>query len=544
MSMLIKSLASWFGRRCLLIVLMTAGASGAMSQTPPSRPANSPSPASDTILQPLTDWFERASREYQNSVVKELSIPTGKGDPLAQSSPTTVVPPRVSAPGRDTEPSLVERLQGWLGIETAKVPTGTPQGVRPGSTDRDLAGNEEMIRKQVEARRAEQLKAAEEDRIAAEARRTREAIDTATLQRQRAAEAARQTAEERQNAPKVAEPKPSSDPAVVEKLATAEAERKTRAAAEKQSSDKVASDKAAADKFADADRKARVAAEKQASEKAASEKAAAEKLAAEADRKARASADKTTSEKSIADRLATADSERKARLEAQRKVADKADAERLIAETERRARATADKIASEKAAADRKAQSEKDKRDRLAQADQRKSPANRDGTSSEKTQSKSTGDKSTAINEPKKPEKAARSDRPEKEGAGRGATAGSDATDKQLGKRGGEGTSKMAALSTARAGVARSAKNKCGRAGSAIDPPGTYTVKSGDTLWSISRRHYDKGWRFEKIVRANEAKIDSPELIFPCQKFYLPASVTGGESSTDEPNSRAAAGAN
>ena len=53
--------------------------------------------------------------------------------------------------------------------------------------------------------------------------------------------------------------------------------------------------------------------------------------------------------------------------------------------------------------------------------------------------------------------------------------------------------------------------------------PAIYVVKSGDTLWDISKRYYDKGHKFEKIVRANEAKISSPDLIFPCQKFYLPA---------------------
>lgn len=49
-----------------------------------------------------------------------------------------------------------------------------------------------------------------------------------------------------------------------------------------------------------------------------------------------------------------------------------------------------------------------------------------------------------------------------------------------------------------------------------------YVVKSGDTLWDISRRYYDKGYKFEKIVRANSAKIESPDMIFPCQKIYLP----------------------
>ena len=65
-------------------------------------------------------------------------------------------------------------------------------------------------------------------------------------------------------------------------------------------------------------------------------------------------------------------------------------------------------------------------------------------------------------------------------------------------------------------------RGTCSRAGRSVDLPAMYVVKSGDTLWDISRRYYDKGSKFEKIVRANSAKIESPDMIFPCQKIYLP----------------------
>ena len=79
----------------------------------------------------------------------------------------------------------------------------------------------------------------------------------------------------------------------------------------------------------------------------------------------------------------------------------------------------------------------------------------------------------------------------------------------------------VALLSTERA--ARAKGKSCSRAGDRIAPPGTYIVKSGDTLWAISRRHYNKGSKYETIMFANERKIDDPDLIFPCQRFYLPA---------------------
>lgn len=65
-------------------------------------------------------------------------------------------------------------------------------------------------------------------------------------------------------------------------------------------------------------------------------------------------------------------------------------------------------------------------------------------------------------------------------------------------------------------------RGRCKAAGEAIDPPGYYVVKPGDNLWSISQRHYDQGARYGKIVKANARRIADPDLIFPCQRFYLP----------------------
>lgn len=71
--------------------------------------------------------------------------------------------------------------------------------------------------------------------------------------------------------------------------------------------------------------------------------------------------------------------------------------------------------------------------------------------------------------------------------------------------------------------VNKSRSNSCqGRAGKKVRLGGTYIVAPGDTLWAISRRHYKLGRRYPIIYRANRKKIDDPDLIYPCQRLYLP----------------------
>ena len=36
-------------------------------------------PSLGSVVQPIADWLDRANREYQDVVVKQLSVPTGKG---------------------------------------------------------------------------------------------------------------------------------------------------------------------------------------------------------------------------------------------------------------------------------------------------------------------------------------------------------------------------------------------------------------------------------------------------------------------------------
>lgn len=63
---------------------------------------------------------------------------------------------------------------------------------------------------------------------------------------------------------------------------------------------------------------------------------------------------------------------------------------------------------------------------------------------------------------------------------------------------------------------------RCRNAGRRIRLPGRYTVASGDSLWSISRRFYRSGERWRRIFHVNRRRIADPDLIYPCQRLHLP----------------------
>jgi nucleoid-associated protein YgaU len=63
--------------------------------------------------------------------------------------------------------------------------------------------------------------------------------------------------------------------------------------------------------------------------------------------------------------------------------------------------------------------------------------------------------------------------------------------------------------------------SRCEGAGNAVDLPGWYVVKKGDTLWSIAHRFYGAGQRYKRIFAANRRRVHSPHWIYPCQKLRL-----------------------
>ncbi len=50
----------------------------------------------------------------------------------------------------------------------------------------------------------------------------------------------------------------------------------------------------------------------------------------------------------------------------------------------------------------------------------------------------------------------------------------------------------------------------------------TYTVQSGDTLWTIADKHYGDGSKYLEIFAANRGLLESPEHIVPGQQLVLP----------------------
>ncbi len=55
----------------------------------------------------------------------------------------------------------------------------------------------------------------------------------------------------------------------------------------------------------------------------------------------------------------------------------------------------------------------------------------------------------------------------------------------------------------------------------APDAPDTYVIKSGDTLWAISRMYLRSPWRWPELWGMNIDEILNPHLIYPGQTLYL-----------------------
>jgi hypothetical protein len=62
----------------------------------------------------------------------------------------------------------------------------------------------------------------------------------------------------------------------------------------------------------------------------------------------------------------------------------------------------------------------------------------------------------------------------------------------------------------------------------APDAPDSHTVKSGDTLWDISRLFLRSPWRWPELWGMNLDQIRNPHLIYPGQMLYL--DKTGGRA--------------
>jgi nucleoid-associated protein YgaU len=62
-------------------------------------------------------------------------------------------------------------------------------------------------------------------------------------------------------------------------------------------------------------------------------------------------------------------------------------------------------------------------------------------------------------------------------------------------------------------------------------PAGEYTVKAGDTLWSIAERHYNSGYNWVDIARTN--KLSNPGQLTVNQKLKLPKTTAKAPTTKD-----------
>lgn len=61
-----------------------------------------------------------------------------------------------------------------------------------------------------------------------------------------------------------------------------------------------------------------------------------------------------------------------------------------------------------------------------------------------------------------------------------------------------------------------------GTPGSVQDAKEVYTIRRGDTLWAIAKRHLGSGLRYTSIFQDNLGKITNPNLIHPQQEVTIP----------------------
>ena len=67
----------------------------------------------------------------------------------------------------------------------------------------------------------------------------------------------------------------------------------------------------------------------------------------------------------------------------------------------------------------------------------------------------------------------------------------------------------------------------------AANAPERYTVKSGDTLWAISRLYLKSPWRWPELWGMNMEQVRNPHLIYPGQVLVVPP--TGDEQPPPPP---------
>lgn len=450
----------------------------AQAQVETAKPHNEDKPIEGLgLADRVRDWLARANREFQTTVIPRLTTP-GQGssekdsiarklDEVKEQDAEAAEAARrareavIAEQARQTEEARKAREEAQR-IEDARKADEAKQADDLRKAAEDAKRREDERKALADAKRIEdERKAAEDARRVEEARRAEE---------DRRADEQRKIADEQKQAE--AARKLAEEAKRLEEARKADEARKVAEAAEAKRLEDAR--KAAEDaKRAEAERKAQEAA-KQAEQarQAAEAKEKRERLEAEA---------------------ARIDAQDRVEQEAQHKAAD---AKRVEDEKAQRLEDERARIAAEKAELERRRAAAID-----AEKKQQQSKAEAPPPPALEPRAAETGTVAGAASQPK-PETAAK--QPSKTRAVQTKVA----------------SRKLARGPVVRRWIRRAPR--CQFAGRRIRPPGLYTIASGDTLWRISRRHYRVGWLYWRIYRANRAIIRNPNLIYPCQRIFIP----------------------
>lgn len=418
----------------------------------------------------------------QDSVVRVAEGPLTEPNPPERAGDSLGVAPE---PWPARELNLMDRVQDWLARANREFQTVIIRRLSvapPGGGGDDIAKKLEQVKDEdAEAAQAKQ---------AAEAQRRKEAADAAKLaaESKRAAEARLAAQAQQQEAAK----KVADEAAAREAARKAEAERQARSAQERERAERAAEDQQrhrdeehqraladAASKAAEDAKRAAEAAERQARQEAVEVQRRAEEEAA------KAAAAKEAEEKARAAAAREAERERIAREDAAK--AAQASAARAKAAEESAKREAAAKEAAEK----QRALDDAARAAALKAADEKAKAA----TGSPPLVTKDGASVAFELHETRTAHE------PRKMRLARGP---------------------VVKPWMHRVRHERHGRGRCENAGRKISLPGHYVVARGDTLWQIALRHYRSGLYFMRIYRANREILRSPNVIYACERLYLP----------------------
>ncbi len=462
----------WIDPTSVGTIVQLADADAVPARAPASRPAETESshdadgsPTSRDLIGNIQHWLARAHRAYQATIIPRLSTPSPDADAVA----------------RKREQIKEEEAR-------AKAAEAAKRAEEAQQAEAARKAAEEAQQAEAARKAAEEVQQAEAARKAAEEARQAEAARKAAEEAQQA-EAARKAAEEAKQAEAARK--------AAEEVQQAEAARKAAEEA----------------KQAEASRKAA----EEAKQAEAARKAAEEARQVEAARKAAEEAKQAEAARTAAEEAKQVEAARKAAEEAkQAEAARKAAEEVKQAEAARKAAEEAKQVEAARKAAEEAKQAEAARK----ATEEPKLAAQHPPTQSVGREGEVAVPPPSPIPEPGsmqaqklpgavlRPEPAAESDSDLKE-----TEPPQSVEIRQL-------SPKPAKKESVRRWVRR--ERSCRLAGRHIRPPGYYTVHRGDSLWRISRYYYRRGWFYHRLYRANRRIIRDPDLIFPCQRIFVP----------------------